>query len=76
MLITIRQPSILRKFGWEGKADPEHTKVLNLKYPSYVTASHKLWWFWFSQNWDKRQYNIEVGIALVIVTWFVFIQYF
>lgn len=34
MLITIRNPRVLAIFGWK-------------TFPSYVTASHKLWWHWW-----------------------------
>jgi hypothetical protein len=37
--ITIRNPIILRIFGWK----PKNAKGEELKLPSYVTAKPKLW---------------------------------
>jgi hypothetical protein len=42
MLITIRSTWLLHLFGWR-------------TYPSYVIASHKLWWKWL---WQKQ--NMEL----------------
>jgi len=52
MIITIRNPFILRLF-W-GKRQ---------SYPSYVTASHGLWFHWFKENILRRN-KIEGKVKL------------
>ena len=48
MLITIKSRRLLNFFGWDmydGKP-----RVI---YPSYVTASFKLWWQWRKEKWER-----------------------
>jgi hypothetical protein len=47
MLITIRRRWLLRLFGWGTYCGQRRAPG---EYPSYVTASHKLWWHWLTHG--------------------------
>ncbi len=47
MLITIRRRWLLRIFGWGWFMGKRRTE-----WPSYVTASHRRWWFWL---WNRHK---------------------
>jgi hypothetical protein len=50
-LITIRDPEVLKKYGWKA-CTPAMMKKYGLKdpFPSYVTAAPSLWSFWLDQT--------------------------
>lgn len=55
MLITIRRPWLLRLFGWRYDVDGKP----RTEWPSYVTASFWLWWFWLRRGANPVRLNEE-----------------